>query len=211
MRCLPKYDDPGHAHFVTTNTSHRQPLFLANDTCMTLLCALDAQRQALGFRLYGFVVMPDHIHLLLLPPPEVSITTIVQRIKGRAAWDIRDLLSRPVVERSDRGALVVSPDRLRNACATTHRRLLGACPPADLDQFRVVGRSGGIAHQFWQAGFYDFNVFSPGKVREKLDYMHGNPVAWGLVDSPEQYAWSSYGHYEEGGQAPFIAVDDPDL
>ena len=34
---------------------------------------------------------------------------------------------------------------------------------------------------FWQRRFYDFNVWSAKKVREKLEYMHANPVKRGLV------------------------------
>jgi len=51
---------------------------------------------------------------------------------------------------------------------------------------------------FWQARYYDFNVRSREKVSEKLRYMHRNPVARGLVESPEQWAWSSYRHYASG-------------
>jgi hypothetical protein len=32
-----------------------------------------------------------------------------------------------------------------------------------------------LAH-FWQPRFHDFNVYNAEKVREKLDYMHANPV-----------------------------------
>ena len=32
----------------------------------------------------------------------------------------------------------------------------------------------------------------------KLRYMHGNPVARGLVPSPEDWAWSSFRHYLSG-------------
>ena len=51
---------------------------------------------------------------------------------------------------------------------------------------------------FWQARYYDFNVHSRPKVSEKLGYIHRNPVARGLVDSPEQWAWSTYRHYASG-------------
>jgi REP element-mobilizing transposase RayT len=47
----------------------------------------------------------------------------------------------------------------------------------------------------WQRRFYDFNVWSERKRIEKLRYMHCNPVARGLVDSPEQWAWSSVRAY----------------
>ena len=46
--------------------------------------------------------------------------------------------------------------------------------------------------QFWQARFYDFNMFTNGKKREKLEYMHANPVTRGLVQHPKDWPWSSW-------------------
>ena len=51
---------------------------------------------------------------------------------------------------------------------------------------------------FWQARYYDFNVWSERKRIEKLRYIHRNPVKRGLVESPEQWAWSSFRHYISG-------------
>jgi REP element-mobilizing transposase RayT len=48
---------------------------------------------------------------------------------------------------------------------------------------------------FWQARFYDFNVWTSNKRVEKLRYMHRNPVKRGLVSSPEEWRWSSYRFY----------------
>jgi hypothetical protein len=47
----------------------------------------------------------------------------------------------------------------------------------------------------WQESFYDFNVYTEEKLHEKLNYMHNNPVAWGLVDDPGDYLYSSYRNY----------------
>jgi putative transposase len=51
---------------------------------------------------------------------------------------------------------------------------------------------------FWQARYYDFNVYSARKVTEKLKYIHRNPVTRGLVEKPEDWAWSSCRHYATG-------------
>jgi hypothetical protein len=51
---------------------------------------------------------------------------------------------------------------------------------------------------FWQARFYDFNVWTTKKRVEKLRYMHRNPVKRGLVESPEQWRWSSSRFYQLG-------------
>jgi len=41
-------------------------------------------------------------------------------------------------------------------------------------------------------------VWSASKIREKLRYMHRNPVKRGLVEKPEDWPWSSYCHYLTG-------------
>jgi putative transposase len=46
--------------------------------------------------------------------------------------------------------------------------------------------------QFWQPRFYDFNVYSHGKKKEKLEYMHANPVVRGLAKHPQDWPWSSF-------------------
>jgi putative transposase len=51
---------------------------------------------------------------------------------------------------------------------------------------------------FWQARYYDFNVWSERKFVEKLRYIHRNPVKRGLVERPEDWVWSSFRHYANG-------------
>jgi putative transposase len=51
---------------------------------------------------------------------------------------------------------------------------------------------------FWQVRYYDFNVYSPGKRSEKIEYMHRNPVRRGLVEDSIDWPWSSYCHYAAG-------------
>jgi putative transposase len=63
-------------------------------------------------------------------------------------------------------------------------------------------RSQSEAPAFWQRRFYDFNVWSGKKLKEKLDYMHRNPVQRKLVVHPKDWPWSSWSHY---------AKDEPGL
>ena len=49
--------------------------------------------------------------------------------------------------------------------------------------------------KFWQARFYDFNVYSHYKKKEKLNYMHANPVIRRLVQHPKHWPWSSFLFY----------------
>ena len=63
--------------------------------------------------------------------------------------------------------------------------------PDNCGNFRIDGR-------FWQERYYDFNVWSEAKRVEKLRYIHRNPVKRGLVERPEDWAWSSFQHYISG-------------
>ncbi len=56
------------------------------------------------------------------------------------------------------------------------------------------GKTNEEAH-FWQRRFYDFNVWSEKKLKEKLEYMHANPVQRKLVEHPRDWPWSSWGYY----------------
>jgi putative transposase len=54
---------------------------------------------------------------------------------------------------------------------------------------------------FWQRRFYDFNVWSEKKLKEKLEYMHANPVQRKLVQHPRDWPWSSWAHYAGKGES----------
>jgi len=63
-----------------------------------------------------------------------------------------------------------------------------------------------VTPTFWQARFYDFNVYTDGKRNEKLNYMHANPVVRGLVKHPRDWTWSSWEFYN-GGREGLVRID----
>ena len=60
---------------------------------------------------------------------------------------------------------------------------------------------------FWQARFYDFNVWTDKKKVEKLRYMHQNPVKRGLAAAADDWRWSSYRFYALG-EAGLVGVNE---
>ena len=62
------------------------------------------------------------------------------------------------------------------------------------------------AKAFWQARFYDFNVYKAGKMKEKLNYMHANPAIRGLVKHPKDWPWSSWVFYAKG-ESGLVPID----
>ncbi len=60
-------------------------------------------------------------------------------------------------------------------------------------------------YQLWQEGSHAELVCSEAVMREKLDYLHHNPVKRGYVDRAEHWCYSSARNY--AGQEGLIAVD----
>src|SRR5437868_9816554 len=77
------------------------------------------------------------------------------------------LLTSPFIElRPERASLAVAIQMLKQIVSYQLHKLAAGGP-------------------FWQARYYDFNVWSERKRIEKLRYIHRNPVKRGLVESPE--------------------------
>ena len=105
--------------------------------------ALERVRLRYLFVVTGYVVMPEHVHLLVNEPRRALLSKAVQALKLSVTMRSRQ---RP----------------------------------------------------FWQAHYYDFNVYNHEKFVEKLRYIHRNPVHRGLVATPEAWMWSSFRHYQTG-------------
>src|SRR5690349_9019179 len=61
------FDLPGDAHFLTFSCFHRLPLLSKDRTRIWLVEAITGARSKHGFELWAWVIMPEHVHLLLYP------------------------------------------------------------------------------------------------------------------------------------------------
>jgi putative transposase len=67
--------------FISTQTYNRRRLFQTATNAELLLETLQHYRREGHYKLHAFVIMPDHIHLLLTPS-EITLERAVQLIKG---------------------------------------------------------------------------------------------------------------------------------
>ena len=164
-------------HYVTCVTFDRIPLFQRNKICSLFIDALEATRTKDPFKLIGYVIMPDHIHLLA-NPIALNISKVVGRLKGRAATRIlKDL------------------------------RMLGCWDV--LDELKLLQPlKSGQTHAVWLKDFSSIDIWSHKFIRQKLHYIHMNPVRAGFCDHPAKWLWSSYHAYfpHELGSVP-IEID----
>ena len=84
----------GYAYFVTTNVYHRQKLFSNSKIADIVLAALFFLREKGYYRLYSFVIMPEHLHLIILPQNKKTVSQIMHSLKSYTAKKINSLLGR---------------------------------------------------------------------------------------------------------------------
>jgi putative transposase len=141
---LHRYQHTGDLHFLTFSCYRREPNLGTPQSRNRCQRSLEETRKHYKFSVLGYVVMPEHIHLLVTEPERESLATAMQAFK------------------------------------------------------HSVSRHLGSGDPFWQTRYYDFNVRTERKRIEKLRYIHRNPVRRGLVESPEQWPWSSFRQYAMG-------------
>lgn len=76
-------------YFVTTHTWQRRKLFQKEAPARILLEQVLSCRERGFYKLHAFVIMPDHLHLLLTPAEQTSLEKAMQMIKGGSAHKIR--------------------------------------------------------------------------------------------------------------------------
>jgi putative transposase len=129
-------------------------------------------RERYGFPLVGYVVMPDHVHLLIGEPRKGTPSTVVQVLQQRVSRILR----------------------------SKKRRTSAQQLPLPFVSMREESR------RFWQKRFFDFNVWSDAKRKEKLNYMHANPVKNRVVQHAKDWPWSSWAFYHSG-EAGLVSID----
>ena len=169
---LKRYYGKGDLHFVTFSCHHRLPLLGTKRARNLFVHELERARNEIGFRLIGYVVMPEHVHLLMSEPLIGTPSTVLQKLKLRVSLRIRK-----------QGGV------------------------GDAEECQLPIEEEGVPPKaFWQARFYDFNVNTFEKRKEKLNYMHANPVVRGLAEHPKDWPWSSWSFYAKE-EAGLIGID----
>lgn len=97
------YNEPGDAHFLTFSCYRRLPLLSYDRTRLWFLKALSDAREEHDFDLWAWVLMPEHVHLLIYPKlPGYRIDKILASIKrpvGSKAIEYLEACASPFLER----------------------------------------------------------------------------------------------------------------
>jgi putative transposase len=182
-------------HFLTFSCYRRRPLFRNEVYCDLFLKILQRIRRRYRLVVLGYVVMPEHVHLLVSEPQRETLSTAVQAVKLGLVRSLQ----------CSGGSVVAAAPRSRKNGETW-----GTLTSGTLTSGALTSGTPMHTERFWQARFYDFNVWTERKRIEKLRYIHRNPVERGLVASPEQWPWSSFRWYLCGEPGP-VQINDTDI
>ena len=89
---LHRYQQTRADHFITFSCYQRRPLLATPRRRSLFLSILEQVRRRYRFVIAGYVVMPEHVHLLLGEPQRGTVATVIQALKQRTA---RRMLPRP--------------------------------------------------------------------------------------------------------------------
>jgi putative transposase len=86
---LKRYQTAGHDHLITFTCYHRFP-YLNDDHARTVFeHTLEAIRQRHNFYLYGYVLMPNHVHLLLSEPKRQLLSDTLRTLKTQTSRQLK--------------------------------------------------------------------------------------------------------------------------
>jgi|SRR5271156_1549038 len=89
-RGLIRLQETGNLHFITFSCYQRRPYLRTGQARSLFGDALERMRQRYSFYIVGYVIMPEHIHLLGSEPPDVPLAGVIKAIKLSVALRRRE-------------------------------------------------------------------------------------------------------------------------
>jgi putative transposase len=86
---LRRFQQAGCLHFITFSCHHRDPLLAEAHACKVFEQTLERVRQWYGFFVSGYVIMPEHVHLLISEPERGPLSVALQMLKQNSARQLR--------------------------------------------------------------------------------------------------------------------------
>lgn len=169
-----KFHNPTAPYFVSFATVHWIDVFTREIYLRILVDSIAYCRKRKGMELFAYCFMPSHIHFIFRDSNE-DPTSLLR--------DFKKHTSKKILE-----AIEENPQESRKEWL--------------MWMFERAGKRKGNTskYQFWQHNNKPIELWSPSVIKQKLDYIHNNPVDAGFVTKPTQWKYSS---------ARNIAEEDP--
>mgnify|MGYP005608433205 FL=1 len=169
-----KFAEKDGAYFVSFATVYWIDVFTRIDYFDTIIESLDYCRKNKGMEIYGYCIMPSHIHLIFRS--SLGDPSGLMR-------DFKGFTSRKMLK-----AIAENPQESRKDWL--------------LWMFEKAGKKNSNVEksQFWQQNNQPIEIWSLKVFEQKLNYIHNNPVETGFVTDPIDWKYSSARNYGNNDQ-----------
>jgi len=175
--------DQSAIHFITATVVDWVDVFTRKAYRDSIIECLDYCIKNKAMLVYGYVIMSNHIHLII-QSRDGKLSDLVRDFKKFTA---KQILEKIQIEPESRREWIL--ERFQKA-TESHTRNKN--------------------YQFWQYGNHAEEIYSHEFMWSKLDYIHLNPVRAGILEKASEYIYSSASNYVNGkGILEVILVDNP--
>ena len=134
-----------------------------------------------GLVIYAWCIMSNHVHLII-SAKEDNVSDVL--------GDFKKFTSKKII-----AAIQKNPGESRKEWM--------------LEIFRQAGESNSrnSNYQFWQQSNEPKIIYTPEFARQKLEYIHNNPVDADIVEKAEEYIYSSARDYYYGKECGLLKIE----
>lgn len=178
-----QFHDREGVYFVTFTVVYWIDIFTRNEYRQVFTASLDYCREHKNLNVHAWVLMTNHAHLIISTNNSTRLSDIVRDMKSYISRQIRTLLEEHSRE--------------------SRKEWL-------LHKFSFAGKGNSNNHDFqlWIQGSHPVLLNTWEKYRQRLLYLHYNPVRAGFVAEPEHWVWSSAIDYNGGkGLIPVVFLE----
>ncbi|WP_281229059.1 REP-associated tyrosine transposase [Flavobacterium aquiphilum] len=175
--------DQTKAHFITATVVDWIDVFSRKNYRDTVIECLNFCVQNKGMIVYGYVIMSNHVHL------------VVQSSEGKLSDLLRDF--KKFTANTILRKIQNEPESRREWM---------------LERFKLAteSHSRNKNYQLWQYGNHAEEIYTAKFMWSKLDYIHMNPVRAGIVERASDYIYSSASNYvDDNGLVQIEKMDNP--
>ena len=159
------------AYFITITVVDWIDVFTRLSQKKVIIDALRYCQQNKGLEIYAYVIMSSHIHLLCKGTDAFILSDIIR--------DFKKFTSKKIIR-----TIIEEPESRREWLLNSFEK---ACAHLKRNQ----------EYKIWQDGYHAEHIYSNSFIKQKISYIHNNPVEELIVSSPEHYYFSSARNYAE--------------
>jgi REP element-mobilizing transposase RayT len=166
-----KFHNPTGAYFISFATVYWIDVFTRQNYFTILEDVVTYCRREKGMEVFAYCFMPNHVHMVFRSSDE-NPSGLLRDFKGYTARKLlREIENNPQESRKE-WLLSMMEKAGKKSSNVTHR-------------------------QFWQQHNKPIELWSNKVIKQKIEYIHNNPVVQGFVTEPTAWKYSSARNYNE--------------